>query len=115
MPLIINNVTNGSLNINFDYLDSDELFGYTVVGNYTIDISDLSFTDNEGVLLNGRDAINAAYKRKNITARIGADEYVHGRITSLSFSESPLVGSEQASITIEEGKRLDDNSNHTFS
>jgi len=114
MSLIINNVTNGSLKINFDYLDSDELFGYTVVGNYTIDISDLSFTDNQGVLLDGRDAISAAYKRKNITARIGGDEYINGRITSLSFSESPLVGSEQASITIEEGKRLDDYSNHTF-
>ena len=114
MSLIINNVTNGSLNINFDYLDSDELFGYTVVGNYTIDISDLSFTDNEGILLDGRDAISAAYKQKNITARIGGDEYINGRITSLSFSESPLVGSEQASITIEEGKRLDDYSNHTF-
>lgn len=114
MSLIINNVTKGSLKIKFDYLDSDELFGYTVVGDYTIDISDLSFTDNEGVLLANRDAINAAYKRKNITARIGADEYINGRITSVSFSESPLVGSEQASITIEEGKRLDDYSNHTF-
>jgi hypothetical protein len=114
VSLIINNVTNGSLKINFDYLDSDELFGYTVIGNYTIDISDLSFTDNQGVLLDGRDAISAAYKRKNITARIGGDAYINGRITSLSFSESPLVGSEQASITIEEGKRLDDYSNHTF-
>ena len=114
MSLIIHNVIQGSLNVNFDYYESDEMFSYTVEGNYTIDISDLSFTDNEGVLLSGREALKNAYTRKNITARIGADEYVHARITNLSFSASNLTGSEQALITIEESKRLEDYSNHTF-
>jgi|14BtaG_2_1085337.scaffolds.fasta_scaffold01639_4 hypothetical protein len=114
MSLITTTVTNGSLNINFDYLDGDEIFGYTVVGNYTIDISDISFTDQQGVLFEGRDAISSAYKQKNITARIGGDEYVNGRIKSLSFDESALVGSQTANVEIEESKRLDDYSNHTF-
>lgn len=114
MSLIINNVLRSSVNVNFEYLDSDEMFYYTVVGNYVIDISDLDLTNNKGVLIPARQALREAYLRKNITARIGGDEYVAGRITSLNFNESTLVGSEQASITIEESKRLDDYSNHTF-
>jgi|14BtaG_2_1085337.scaffolds.fasta_scaffold00033_58 hypothetical protein len=114
MSLIVNNVLRGSLNVNFEYFDSDEAFFYNVVGTYTVDVSDISFANGEGAILSGREALKDAYLQKNITARIGADEYVEGRITSLSFGEGSLVGSEQASITIEESKRLEDYANHTF-
>jgi hypothetical protein len=114
MSLIVHNVIKGSLSVNFEYFESDELFGYTVEGNYQVDISDLSFANNEGVLISGKEALENAYLQKNITARIGGDEYVNGQITSLSFGESHLVGSLVANITITEGKRLDSYSSHTF-
>ena len=92
----------------YNYLGTDELFGYDVRGTYEIDISDINLQQNDTVLLSGRDAIKEAYGRPNITARIGADDYINGRIGTLSFGEGSLVGAETVSITIEESRRLDD-------
>ena len=112
--LIINNVINSSSEINYDYLGTTELFGYTVVAKYTIDISDTAFEVGDTILIQGREAIQEAYRRQNIVARIGGDEFLNGSITDVSFGEGTLVGSETASITIKESRRLDDYSGSQF-
>ena len=114
MSLLINTVLSTSSNVNYSYLETDSLFGYDVSVKYTIDVSDVQFTDNEGILFEGIEALEQAYLRKNLVARIGADEFINGRITSLSFGSSALVGAKEANITIEESKRLDSYSNDTF-
>ena len=114
MALIINNIIDSSSQINYNYVDTDELFGYEIVANYVIDISDTAFEVGDTVLIQGREAVQEAYRRQNIVARIGGDEFLNGTITNLSFDESTLVGSETANITIQESRRLDDYSSSTF-
>lgn len=106
--LIVNNVVSSSVEISYNYHNTDELFGYTVRGNYTIDVSDIRIQEGDTVLLSGRDAIKDAYGRPNIVARIGADDYLNGRISTYSLGESTLVGSETITVSIEESRRLDD-------
>ena len=112
--LIVNNVLSSSVEVSYDYLGTDELFGYEVKGTYEIDISDINLQQGDTVLLSGRDAIKEAYGRPNITARIGADDYINGRIETLSFEDGSLVGAETVSITIEESRRLDDYASSQF-
>jgi hypothetical protein len=114
MPLIVNNISSSSIQINYNYLDTNEVFGYTVVASYTLDFSDISFENDNGVLLEGRAAIRAAYERSNLVARIGSDEFINGKITSLDFPSNALVGSGEAKITIEEYRRLSDYSSKQF-
>lgn len=115
VSIIVNNIVTCSSDIEFKYLASEEVFGYDITANYEINVSDIALAVGDTVLLQGRDAISTAYKQQNIVARIGGDEFLHGRITSLSFPSGPLVGSEIASITIQESRRLDDYSSKTFS
>ena len=112
--VIVNNVINASLQINYSYLEDDELFGYDVTANYTVDLADTNFQEGDTVLEQGREAIQAAYRRPNIVARIGGDEFLNGRITDVSFGSGPLVGSETATITIEESRRLDSYNSTNF-
>jgi len=105
--LIVTNVLSSSVEISYNYLNTEELFSYNVVGNYVINISDINVVKNDTTLLKGRDAISSVYNRQNITARIGADEYLNGRITSYNFEAGSLVGSENVNISIEESRRLD--------
>tara|TARA_Y100000004_G_scaffold84668_1_gene95035 strand:+ start:5157 stop:6704 length:1548 start_codon:yes stop_codon:yes gene_type:complete len=105
--LIITNVLSSSVDIQYNYLDTEELFSYGVKGTYQIDVSDINIVQNETSLLSGRDAIESVYNRPNITARIGADEYINGKVTNYNFEAGSLVGSETVSITIEESRRLD--------
>jgi len=114
MSLIINTVTSASTQISYNYLDTSKLFGYEVVSDYIVDFSDISFTDNSGVLWEGVEALKQAYLRKNLVARIGTDEFINGRVTNLSFGSSAMVGSNEAKITIEESKRLSSYSNNVF-
>ena len=105
--LIISNVTESSVDVTYEYLEAEELFGYTVKGSYLVNISDINLQQEDTVLLKGRDAIKSAYGRPNIVARIGADDYLNGQIESYSFGESSLVGSESVTISIQEFRRLD--------
>jgi len=114
MSLIINKISSSSLQINYNYLESDLLFGYTVAATYKIDFSDVSYTNEANVLFEGVEALRQAYQRKNLVARIGGDEFINGRLTSHSFEESVLVGNSSCSITIEESKRLNEYSSHEF-
>ncbi len=114
MSLIINKITSASTEISYNYLDSNNLFGYDVTANYTVDIADVVFNNGNGILLYSIDALNEAYARKNIVARIGTDEFINGKIQSLSFNENSFVGSTQAKISIIESRRLDSYSNNEF-
>lgn len=114
MSLIINKISSSSIQITYDYLDSDLLFGYNVAANYTVDFADITFINETGVLFDGIEALRQAYQQQNLVARIGADEFINGRITSNNFAETSLVGSSKATFTIEESKRLDSYSNNIF-
>jgi len=112
--LIANNVLSSSVRINYKYLDTSDLFGYEVEGSYEIDLSDINFEQNDTSLIGGRDALIVAYERPNITARIGADDYLNGQIQNFSFGSGPLVGSETVTMVIKEFRRLDDYSSSEF-
>lgn len=114
MSLIVNNVISSSSRINYNYLEGNNIFGYDVICDYTIDFSDVSFTDGSSILWLGQEAIKQAYIQQNIVARIGGDEFINGKITKISFESSSMVGSSSAQITIEESKRLDDYTNNQF-
>ena len=105
--LIITNVIDSAVNISYEYIETEEIFGYTVVGQYDVDISDINLEQEDTVLLKGRDAIKSAYGRPNIVARIGADDYLNGQIENYNFTESSLVGGEIVSLSIREFRRLD--------
>ena len=83
--LIINNITSSSSQIQYNYLDTEEVFGYTITATYGVDVSDTNFQDGDTVLIQGREALQEAYRRPNIVARIGADEFINGKVTALSF------------------------------
>jgi hypothetical protein len=114
MSLIINKVSASSIQITYEYFESDLLFGYNVAANYTVDLTDISFTNSSGVLFEGINALKEAYQQQNLVARIGADEFINGRITGNNFSETSLVGSSKATFTIEESKILPSYSNNIF-
>lgn len=113
MPLLINKVTSGSRQVNYNYLDSEFIFAIVYASTYTVDLFDVQFND-DSVLLTGIDALKAAYERKNIVARIGGDEYKNGKITSLSFDQSSASGRTSARFSIEESVRIDDTSSNEF-
>lgn len=114
MSLIIYNISSSSVRVNFNYLESERIFGYDVVADYSIDVSDVQFDEGSGVLLEGREALKAAVQKQNLVARIGTDEFINGRITSLSFESSAMVGGVSAKFTIEESKKLDSYANNVF-
>ncbi|MDB4314553.1 hypothetical protein N9955_00840 [bacterium] len=114
MSLIINKVKSASVQVNYNYLESDYLFGYTLSASYVIDFTDVTFTNDQGVLYNGIEALREAYQSKHLTARIGGDEFQNARLTSQSFNETTLAGSSECSVSIEEEKRLDDYTSNTF-
>ena len=106
--LIVNNVISSSVQITYKYLDTSDLFGYEIQGTYEIDLSDINYECDDTSLIKGRDALITAYARPNITARIGADDYVNAKIESFDFAEGPLVGSEVVTVILKESRRLDD-------
>jgi hypothetical protein len=114
MSLLIHHIISSAIKINYSYLETEFLFGYDVVADYTVRFADLHFTDQEGVLWVGQEALKQAYLQQNLVARIGTDEFLNGRITSLSFESSALVGQGEAKITIEESRVLDDYSENPF-
>lgn len=107
MAIFITKVLTASTQVNFNYLDSEAVWGLTAVGTYEFVVSDFSRTDEEDVLIEGIDALKGVYLQQNIVAKIGADEYVNGIVTSLNFPDDNHVDKTPATITIEERRRVE--------
>ena len=112
--IIANNIINSSSEISYNYNETEEIFGYNITANYTLNVADVAFENGDGFLIAGRNAVTQAYAKPEIVARIGGDEFLKARIESISFSQGSLVGSENVSITIVESTRLDDYSSTNF-
>jgi hypothetical protein len=107
MAIFITKINSASTNVNFNYLDSEAIWGRTLSCSYDFDISDVSYIDQDDVLYEGVDALNRVYLQKNIVGKIGSDEIINGLVTSISYPEGPNVGKTTASISIEERQRVD--------
>ena len=108
MPLLITKILSASSNTSFNFLDTEHVWGKSTSYTYSFSILDSSFEDGTDSLLEGIEALQFAYSKKVIAAKIGVDEIRNGRITSLSLPESARVGSTTASITIEEFTKTED-------
>ena len=106
MPLIITKITNANSNVEFNYLDSEHVWGLILTANYDFSIHDARMEDGD-TLLEGIDALQEAYMRPNIAAKIGIDEFRNGEITSLNLPDSNRAGITTASVSIVERVRLD--------
>lgn len=106
MSLIVTKITNASSNIEFNYLDSEHVWGLIFTANYEFSIHDARMEDGD-TLLEGIDALQNAYMRPNIAAKIGIDEFRNGEITSLTLPDSNRAGITTASISITERIKLD--------
>lgn len=108
MSLFITKINDASSNIVFNYLESEHVFGQIVSVNYSFSLSDCQWEDGDDGVLFGVDALKKAYARKNIAAKIGIDEFKNGLVTNISFPESDRVRFGNASISIEERVRVDE-------
>ncbi len=114
MPLVLNNLISSQSQISYKYITKEEGFGYTINGNYTVDVSDIQFTDDQGVLLTSIDALRDALNNTSIVANFGGDQYTNGRLQSLDFEESSLNGSLTARISVTEDRPLSSYANTEF-
>ena len=105
MALIVTKITNASSNIEFNYLDSEHVWGLIFSANYEFSIHDARMEDGD-TLLEGIDALQNAYVRPNIAAKIGIDEFRNGEVTSLNLPDSNRAGITTASISITERVKL---------
>jgi hypothetical protein len=108
MAIFITKIKQASTNVNFNYLDSEAVWGITLSCSYDFDITDVSYTDENDILYEGIDALNQVYLQQNIVGKIGSDEIRNGLVKSISYPESPNVGKTTCSISIEENQRVDD-------
>jgi hypothetical protein len=112
--IIANNIIDSSSEIAYNYNETEEVFGYEITSTYSLNIADIAFENGDGFLIAGEAAVKEAYNKPNIVARIGGDQFLNGRITSANFESSPLVGSQNVTISIVESRRLDDYSSTNF-
>lgn len=108
MPLYITKVINADSNTTYQYLESEHVWGTRKTANYTFSILDVRFENGTDSLLEGIEALQEAYARPNIAAKIGIDEFKNGNVLSLSLPESERVRTTTASISVEEFTRVED-------
>lgn len=106
MSFFITKINSQATTVSFNYLDTEAVWGLVISSSYEFDISDLSYTDQDDVLYQGIDALNAVYLQQNIVGKIGSNEIRNGLVTSISYPEGPNVGKTTASISIEERQRV---------
>lgn len=102
MSLFITKIGNANTSVTYNYLDTEHVWGAIVSSNYEFSVLDVNFLDETDELVYGIEALEKAYARQNIAAKIGVDEFKNGLVKSISFPDSNRVGSTTASITIEE-------------
>ena len=107
MPFFVTKINSESSTVSFNYLETEAVWGLIISSSYEFDLSDLSYTDQDDILHEGIDALNAVYLQQNIVGKIGSNEIRNGLVTSISYPESPNVGKTTASISIEERQRVD--------
>jgi len=71
--IIANNIINSSSEISYNYNETEEIFGYNITANYTLNVADVAFENGDGFLIAGRNAVTQAYAKPEIVARIGGD------------------------------------------
>lgn len=106
MSFFITKINSQDTTVSFNYLETEAIWGIIISSSYEFNISDLSYTDQEDVLYQGIDALNAVYLQQNIVGKIGSNEIRNGLVTSISYPEGPNVGKTTASISIEERQRV---------
>jgi hypothetical protein len=99
--LIINSITSASSNVTYNFLGTDRNFGSTLSATYTCVVAEATLQQDD-VLWLGIDALDRAYMKQIVVARIGVDEFTNGKIKSISYSPSPLTGDLEATINIEQ-------------
>jgi hypothetical protein len=106
MSFFVTKINSESSTVSFNYLETEAVWGIIISSSYEFDLSDLSYTDQNDILYEGIDALNAVYLQQNIVGKIGSNEIRNGLVTSISYPESPNVGKTTASISIEERQRV---------
>lgn len=106
MPLFITKINEASTSVSFQYLDTDHVFGILVSASYDFSILDVEFVDGEDNVIQGVAALESAYSRPNIAAKIGLDEFRNGIVTSISYDPTNGVRENVGSISIEERIKL---------
>jgi len=106
MSFFVTKINSESSTVSFNYLETEAVWGLIISSSYDFDLSDLSYTDQNDVLHEGIDALNAVYLQQNIVGKIGSNEIRNGLVTSISYPEGPNVGKTTASISIEERQRV---------
>ena len=106
MSFFVTKINSESSTVSFNYLETEAVWGIIISSSYEFDLSDLSYTDQDDILHEGIDALNAVYLQQNIVGKIGSNEIRNGLVTSISYPESPNVGKTTASISIEERQRV---------
>ncbi len=92
-----------SLEISYNKIVSDELFGFTKTGTYRISVLDPLVEDGD-TLRDELDAVRTAYTTKGavFSGRIAGDDYVSGRVTSVNESVNRQNGDTEVTVSISE-------------
>jgi hypothetical protein len=102
-------LTGAQTNIEYNYLDTDEILSYDVVGTYTFSIADLSLEEG-GAMLEGVNALRKIFQREIVSGRLGSDVYTRGVVENISHQPEDLIGDTDVSITIREKRNSDSSS-----
>lgn len=110
MILYISKIESAASEIVYSYFDSEHVWGILNTSTYRFVVNDVTGQDGD-VIQEGAEALESAYARPNIAAKIGIDEYRNGNVTSINFDEYKGVDKVYGSIVIEERLKVEDDEN----